>query len=360
MGLVKKYLRQLPWLRNALAAAKRAGREVKSLLLSLPGEIRHLWRMRSLLVESDLLVMSGGGQIDDYWGGAAGHPYALFKWAMLARLCGTPVVFLSVGVCTVGTPLGRRLAHSALRLAAYRSYRDHGSKALLRAAAFTQSDPEFPDLAFSHPCAKRNPAAARIANASCAVVGISPIAFLRPQVWPESDPGVYEQYLQTLCNFTARVLAGGHPVVIFTTASMDRPAAKDLEARLRQRPESKSWNGRLRRIDQQRLERQLDEIGKMDLVVASRLHGVILSHLLSRPVLAISYDRKVRAHMESMTQERHCLNLRDCTVPQLCDGFDRIESDAVAIAANIRSRVEEFGQRLDRQYDRLVQTLLVK
>jgi len=319
-------------------------------------ELGHWRGAFRLLKETDLLVMSGGGQIDDYWGGAMGHPYALFKWALMARLCKARVVFLSVGVCSLTSRLGRGFAYRALRLAAYRSYRDHGSKELLREAAFTHMDPEFPDLAFSHPCVHQEIIAARNAGGKQLVVGVSPMVYLSPQsCWPENDAKVYGGYVQMLCEFTEQVLEAGHTVVLFTSSLMDRRAVEDLEAKLRQSPKSASWAGRLRPVEQTCVNELLEEIRKMDLVVASRLHGIILSHLLGRPTLAISYDRKVQAHMEDMAQERFCLNLRDCTLSQLWDGFARLDVESSTISAAICSKVKERSQKLDLQYDLLAQ-----
>jgi polysaccharide pyruvyl transferase WcaK-like protein len=352
---IKNSLRSISWFYRIMAPAWRTVRKAGSLLRCAPRELRHLFRVYRLLKETDLLVISGGGQIDDYWGGAFGHPYALFKWASLARVSRTPVVFLSVGVCSLGSHLSRRFAHRALRLAAYRSYRDGGSKELLRDATFTRDDPEYPDLAFSHPCTQQHPFVPLHLNPRHYVLGVSPIAYLSPHGWPERDPGVYGHYLQALCSFTGKVLEAGHTVVLFTSARQDRFAVKDLQAKLRQIPKSESWGDRLQQIDQTCLDTQLEEIRKMDLVVASRLHGIILSHLLGKPTLAISYDRKVYAHMEAMAQGRFCLNFRTCTLPQLWDGFTALGLESSTLSGAIRSKVTEYSLKLDIQYDRLVQ-----
>ncbi|MGA9778100.1 MAG: polysaccharide pyruvyl transferase family protein [Verrucomicrobiia bacterium] len=352
---IKRSLRRGSWLYGVIASAWRCVRRTGLVARRMERELRHLFRVYQLLKETDLLVMSGGGQIDDYWGGAFGHPYALFKWTSLARVTKTPVVFLSVGVCVLNSRLSRRFAHRALRLAEYRSYRDRGSKELLRDATFTLADPEYPDLAFSYPCTQQQTFFSRDSSSKRSVIGISPIAYLSPHVWPEHDPSVYERYLQTLCEFTAKVLEAGHTVVLFTSSLMDRFAVKDLQTRLQQSPRSESWGGRLQQVDQTCLDKQLEEIRKMDMVVASRLHGIILAHLLGKPSLAISYDRKVRAHMEDMAQERFCLKLRDCTLPQLWDAFAALELESPTISAAIRSKVKEYSEKLDQQYDFLLQ-----
>jgi polysaccharide pyruvyl transferase WcaK-like protein len=76
-------------------------------------------------------------------------------------------------------------------------------------------------------------------------------------------------------------------------------------------------------------------------VVASRLHGIILTHLLGKPALAISYDRKVRAHAEDMGQERFCVDLRGCTSQQLMDSFGKLGSEGDKISVTIRAKVKD-------------------
>src|SRR5262249_3355024 len=71
------------------------------LLFRLMKEIRHVFRSYYLLRRIELLLVAGGGQLDEEWGGIWGHPYALMKWSVLARLAGTELVFVSIGGCRI-------------------------------------------------------------------------------------------------------------------------------------------------------------------------------------------------------------------------------------------------------------------
>jgi len=314
-------------------------------------------RVRKLLGDTDLLVMSGGGQIDDYWGGAFGHPYALFKWALIARFSRIPVAFPSVGVCSLEGWTGRLFAYRALRLASYRSYRDHGSKELLRSASFTRTDPECPDLAFSHPRGGNRGRPARGPLTGQMVIGLSPIIYLSQHGWPEVDLKTYDRYLEVLREFVERILTEGHTVVLFVSAVQDQFAVADLKAKLHRSELHGSWGDRLQHIAPASADQLLDGISKMDLVVASRLHGVILSHVLQKPVLAVSYDRKVRAHMASVAQEAHCLELRECTAEELWKSLLELAAQRQAVSDSVGSKTEEFRQNLDQQYDILIRLL---
>ena len=44
-------------------------------------ELSFLKKCYEILKPFDLLIMSGGGQLDDFWGGPWGHPYILLKWS---------------------------------------------------------------------------------------------------------------------------------------------------------------------------------------------------------------------------------------------------------------------------------------
>ena len=48
-------------------------------------EVRHSVEGYRFLRTQHLLVVSGGGQLTEEWGGAWQHPFGLFKWAILAQ-----------------------------------------------------------------------------------------------------------------------------------------------------------------------------------------------------------------------------------------------------------------------------------
>ena len=131
-------------------------------------------------------MVAGGGQLDEEWGGSWAHPYALMKWAVLARAAGSSVIFLSVGGCRAELRLTKVLLRIALSLACYRSYRDEGSRQLALAITPSADGPVVPDLAFSLPVT-RQPLIVD-SNSAELRVGVSPIAFARPGMWPTENP----------------------------------------------------------------------------------------------------------------------------------------------------------------------------
>lgn len=73
-----------------LKSSARKGRRTWAIA---KGELKHIVRSYLVMKQSSILIVSGGGQLDDYWGGAWGHPYALFKWSLLARIAGKKSYF---------------------------------------------------------------------------------------------------------------------------------------------------------------------------------------------------------------------------------------------------------------------------
>lgn len=72
-------------------------RKIIKVVFWFPNEIAGFLEAFAFLEDVNLLIVSGGGQLDDYWGGAWHHPYTLLMWGLLARLRNVPYKFISVG-----------------------------------------------------------------------------------------------------------------------------------------------------------------------------------------------------------------------------------------------------------------------
>jgi len=311
-------------------------------------EMLHITRAYKFLKGANLLLISGGGQLDDYWGGPWGHPYALFKWGLLARAIGARYVFLSVGTCSLESRLSNFFIRYALRLATYRSYRDQTSKRLLEHIGFTRKDAVYPDLAFSY----RNGRIMHRAGSSNVgrVVGVSPIAYLSRYSWPKKDLSAYERYFGNLVRFISDLIRQGYSIVFFSTDSPDRKVINDVVASLA-KDDSLNINGRICQPRTDTLDDLFAQLCNVDYVVASRLHGVLLSHLLCIPVLAISYDRKVDTHMADMGLPEYCLDIHSLETVSLLKSFESLTMNADRIKLSLKEKAADYACALKRQYD---------
>jgi polysaccharide pyruvyl transferase WcaK-like protein len=276
-------------------------------------ETRQLVRAWRWLRTADLLLAAGGGQLDDAWGGPWGQPYALARWAWLARRAGVPFAFLSVGF---GSARGRsrRLLRYAVEQACYCSVRDAGSRDLARGIGITRPLPVVPDLAF-----RLRPGEAAARSRPGLDIGLSPMAFLRPGRWPTSDGETYRRLVATWAEVVRSLVARGNRVHLFVTDPADTVAVRDVLTRL-DKPTKQSC----RQISPESPAELLDFYRRLDLVLSSRLHGVLIAVAAGRPVVALSHERKVRALMSDAQESGLCLDLAAASAPQVLELVDRI------------------------------------
>ena len=328
---------------------------------TVPREIRHCVRAAREMRNHDLLVVCGGGQIDDEWGGSWGHPYAVFKWVLAASLAGTPVAIASVGVSRLHHRLSRWFFRAAFRLATYRSFRDRWSRELAADIAGTfgetiRTDAVVPDLAFALARACVPPSAAFQERAQGSrVVAISPIAFARPGSWPTQSAALYERYLVTMRTVVSYLIDSGY-FLVFVWSSMpdDRIALDELLDGL-----DPATAGRLQArtamasIEHGSWEHLVTALQGVDFVVASRLHSLILSLLVRKPSVAISFDPKVDRLMRDLGDEASLLDIAKFSAQQVVDRIRAFDADPSRQTARIDHFVGGLVNELSAQFDRL-------
>jgi len=97
----------------------------------------------------------------------------------------------------------------------------------------------------------------------------------------------------------------------------------------------------------------LSEIGRTDLAVATRFHGVLLALLCDKPTVSISFHEKCDALMSAMGMTEYRLDMNSLTADALIENFRRLERDAAVLEPLIRDRASEFRSALDEQYERI-------
>jgi polysaccharide pyruvyl transferase WcaK-like protein len=347
-GLGTKIDRSAATRSRRIAAIARAARVVGRSLQVAVREVAHWVNAIKQMKSVDTLVVAGGGQLDEYWGGPWKVPYALFKWSLAARLAGRDVVFLSVGAGTLDTRLTRWFLRRALAHAAYVSFRDTRTAAVVRARGLTTSGRVVPDLAFAHPSRER----ANPTWTSPPLVALSPIAYLDPAVWPVADESAYEDYIGRTATVALTLIDKGYRVVLCTSDSPDIDTADRVaHAIMACAPERGSS---LERADTRSTTALLDCLRQADVVIASRLHGVILANLVCKPTIAVSYDWKVDAHAESLGLERFTLPIATYRPEDVVRLVDTALADRSALADVIGQACEQKAAAVEAQYDDLL------
>jgi polysaccharide pyruvyl transferase WcaK-like protein len=335
---------RLPGLRRAIAALPGARRGRRALAMAV-AELRHRREVAARLAGFDHVVVSGGGQLDEFWGGPFGHPYTLYRFAGAARRAGARLDILSVGTGTLATPLGRRFVRRALETARYRSFRDARSRELAEPAGAEAGDPIVPDLAYGLPVA--SPAPAPRARRR---IGVAPMCYADPRVWPKPDAARYAHHLASMAAIAARAVRDGCEVAMFGTDRPDAAPVAECHA---------IAAGQLTGDERARLQiAPVDGVAPLmallatfDAVVAARFHGVLLAHVVGCPVLAVSHERKVATLMSELGHDAYCAPIDTLDPAAASAALGQLLARRDALAAQIRELAADYRRRVDAQYD---------
>jgi polysaccharide pyruvyl transferase WcaK-like protein len=299
--------------------------------------------------EFRLLAIGLGGVFDEVWGGKWGDLYSYFRWAILARLARTPLVCLSVGVEEINTRLAKFFFRTALSLAAYRSFRDVESKEKAETLGVGGEKHVFPDLAFALNLGSYDEIVADRREPK--LVGISPMAYCDPRFWPIKDLSAYHNYLNSLSSFMSWLLQEGYDVVLFPTqVRMDRLAIEELKALVLEKLPP-HLHARLSDVKLQTVEECLALVSRLEIVVTSRLHGVILASLVNTPIIAISPASKVDRLMEDMEMTKYLLNIRQIELPLLINCFLSLKANQTIIRQTMKQNVAKYRLAIMSQFD---------
>jgi polysaccharide pyruvyl transferase WcaK-like protein len=335
---------RLPRLRRAIAAlpGARQGRRAVSMAIA---ELRHQREIAARLAGFDHVVVSGGGQLDEFWGGPFGHPYTLYCFSRAARRAGARFDVLSVGTGTLSTRLGRRFVRRALAGAAHRSFRDARSRELAGAAGAAVGDPIVPDLAYGLPVAAGAPP-----PRARRLIGVAPMCYADPRVWPRPDATRYARHLETMAQIATRAVQGGHEVAMFGTDRPDAAPVAECHAIAAARLTGDE-RARLRIEPVDGVAPLMALLASCDVVVAARFHGVLLAHVVGCPTLAVSHERKVATLMAELGHDAYCTPIDELDPVAAAATLGDLLARRGALAAQIREVAGDYRRRVDAQYD---------
>lgn len=296
------------------------------------------WRIDRQMRDLDMLLISGSGQIDDFWGGPWEQPFRLLAWTAAARRQRKPAAVFGVGVDQLLTRLGTTFCKQALQRAQLRVLRDAGSLDALRAMGLQVDTDVCPDPAFH----LRPVGTAAPADPAFAV--ISPIA---RNAWPGGNEP-YEAYLAALAAAADHLQRRGLEVrFVCSQTRMDPPIVERVKQRMRGNAAG------TRVMDVRTVDEYMQEVAGAAVVVGSRLHAMILALVAGTPVVAVSYARKVQRQLQDVGLADYLLELRDVQAEALLARIDRVLSEQQGLRTHIRQQSTLFRAQLDGQFDRL-------
>lgn len=339
-------------------------RLARKLAVGVPIELYRWLQGLKTLWGTDALITPGTGLLTDahtlfHWG-----PYDMFRWSVSAKVCRCKLFFVSVGAGPVYSRIGRFFIRAALSLADFRSYRDESTQRYLKGIGFRAgNDRVYPDLVFSLPEA--------VIPRDCESKGRRLVVGLGLMVKSgrysverlddfndaKATNAIYAAYLDTLVEFVKWLLAHEYNVRLLIGDFADTSATQDFRSLLRERS---ATHDEERIIDEpvESVEDLLSQIAATDLVVATRFHNVLLSLLLNKPVLAISFHHKCSSLMSQMGMSEYCQDIQQLNADKLIEQFCRLEKNAGILKHMMREKVADCRKALDEQYSLIFKDLL--
>ncbi|MGD0445088.1 MAG: polysaccharide pyruvyl transferase family protein [Edaphobacter sp.] len=330
----------------------RLSRGINALAIRLPltviRELLFLNESRRCIRHFDLLVVSGGGQFTERDGPWA-FPYTILKWTLLAKSSGIKCFILNVGAGPLEHPLSKVFTSRALASAAYVSFRDEKSQVLAHKIGFSGKSRIYPDNVYGLESSSLPAKSAEVEIGR--IVGFAPVPYGHPHMHPaERDWTVYNKFLAKCTTVCSRLLAREYSVVLFgTDVGVDTLVNADLLTKLR-----KQNAVNLPRYENTRtLQNLLASMSAMDYVITCRFHGVVLAHILNKPVLAIAHHPKVTNLMNALGLEKYCVDIATFDPVRLADTFESLVSDTEDVKSSMAASLTKYRARLAIQFDDL-------
>lgn len=344
---LKDTLRRVPLLFPLLQALKTLTVRVPSRIFE---EISFLRASYRIVKQFDLLIISGGGQLLDSWGGPWKFPYTVFKFTALAKLARAKCYFLNVGAGPLDDPLAKWFVRKALGLADYVSFRDGDSRDLVRKVGFTGKSHVSADCVYALDFSARP--ACDGAGQKPPLVGLSPMAYCDPRRHWQKEQAVYERYIRDFASFGKWLRQNDYRLALFSTEiSWDSHALEEVNTLLG------NANSDLRQPVKREVIAGVDELlfsmQVMDYIVTSRFHGVVFAHLLNKPVLALSPHPKVSSLMNHLGLAKYCVDIRNGDVSLLQETFLSLVANRVEIKSRMAEKAACYERTLLTQFDEL-------
>ena len=339
-----------PWaLRHPLAKLAR------KLTIGIPSELYRWLKGLRLLWRTNALIIPGTGLLTDVYTFLNWGPYDVFRWSVTAKLCRCKLLFVSVGAGPMYSRIGRFFIKAALSLADFRSYRDESTRRYLSSIGFrTDDDSVYPDLAFSLP--EYLIPNSYVKSRKRPIVGLGLMDDPGTYNMDKTDNKAYRAYLDNLVLFVQWLLVHDWDVQLLIGDIVDRPVVQEFKTLLKQR---------LLSFDEERVIDQpvvcvddlLSQLGAVELVVATRFHNVLLSLLLNKPVISISFHHKCTSLMAGMGLSEYCLDMNQLKVDRLIELFGQLQENAGILRPMIKQKAERCRKALDDQYGLIFQGL---
>jgi polysaccharide pyruvyl transferase WcaK-like protein len=210
-------------------------------------------------------------------------------------------------------------------------------------------DRVYPDLAFSLPLGLLPIGPAR--KEGRLVVGLG---LMERTAMYGLTSEIYAAYLETFAEFVKWLLARDYDVRLLIGDLTDTPVTLQFKSTFVEKQTS-HVEDRIICDPMTSAKDLLSQLAAVDLVVATRFHNVLLSLLLNKPSIAISFHHKCSSLMGQMGLSEYCQDVKHLNVDRLIGQFCDLEKNAESLTLSIKDKAEVFRRALDEQYDCVLQ-----
>lgn len=347
---MKSRLKAIPFLGPVLKSVA-GGLDTLSLLRQ---EIFFLQTARRYLSDIDLLLVTGSNQFLDNFGGPWGFPYTLLKWTLLAKAADTRVAFASIGAGPLTRPLSYRMLRMALKRADFVSFRDEGSRQLIRDRVGIDG-PVYPDIA--HSLRYEPSPAVRSSGDSALTIAVNPMPVYDRRYWHQPDDERYCDYVNKLAELCRAIVQDGHQLLLFSTQKRDEDVIDEILELLTSDNRGDDSQSRITLARSSEVPELMATLDQADIVVATRFHATVLPLQLGKPVLGICYYRKAAELLDDVGLGEFHVSIDSFDAPLLTGKLKELVRCYQEGSIDLSPQMARYRAELDQQY-RIIATLL--
>ncbi len=301
-------------------------------------------RFLNHLLTCDLLVFGGGSIIKELYASVGRNPYSTLAMILaivtFTRLVARKQVVMSnIGVGPIKTKTGEFLARLILKQVNFLAVRDEKSlQTCLNLGISPSNVRRVPDAVFA------NPPQAFVPEA----VTIHPVGVLHLALnlnYDIENRAAWEGFLASLAE-GLRMFHHDHPIVIHALPMQSRFKANDDFSVLQ------SFHERIPEIEMQLHNPQTAQeaasiMAGCDLIVAERLHTLVIASIIGRPFFGLVYDVKVRELVEYLDMSDYSININaPFTSETLRGGLSSLLENRTLVRGHLVERSTALRQEL--------------
>jgi polysaccharide pyruvyl transferase WcaK-like protein len=294
------------------------------------------------LRDTDWVIVPGAGVLESSWYRPWMMPLALYSLTLSARVNGTRVALINVGIDRPRSPWARWLVARVARKADYLTLRDRNSLSALRALHVDASSEQvYPDLAFGLVSPPEQ-------NPRPRLIGVGLINFFDWRGSNAQRATNRARYEASMILFVEWLLEAGYLVRLLTGDKDDHAYLERILGTLRARHPDLDSN-RLVGEPARDLHQLMTQISEVEVVVAPRFHNIVISLKLAKPILALSYAPKALGALDPFGLSSFCHPIDAINLSRLKDQFNELYQRRAEIRNDLRRRVPEVEAQIQAQ-----------